>query len=278
MTESDLEGPTCGEHGALVNPMKAGTDAVDKIVQGWMGKTQADVALDEHKVKALTNAVGWNRSPGGALGYALAKYCACASDKGYAVGQKASGYLALTEEGRQVFELLGYMEDLHSIKGSRNYVRSLNAPINDRLLQQVPGSVYTMLKEDEELAAGKDGGRIRKQILAGAESKETMSCVHFDAIIGDYYMWPLLHALKHRPADGSDPHILDMARIYQEAYAQLVEAAKSPRLVATGQATLLCHRSTTAILITTARTRRRQAGAALIWRVFTTMWRLILRR
>jgi hypothetical protein len=224
---------------ALVNPLKAGSDAVDGVARGWMGKTAELVALDEHKVKALTNATGWHSSPGGALLYACSKYFALASDKGYAVGQKAAGYLEFTAEGREVFQLLGYLQDLLSLKGSRNYVRSINAPIVHRLLQQAPGSLYTFLKEEEELAAGKGAGKIRKQILAGAESPEMMACVAYESIVGDFYTFPIMHALKHRPADGSDPHVLDLAPLVQEAYAKLLEAAKEPRLVATGQAKLL---------------------------------------
>ena len=238
-TQSEGEGPTCGEHGTLVNPLKAGSDAVDGVARGWMGKTAELVALDEHKVKALTNATGWHSSPGGALLYACSKYFALASDKGYAVGQKAAGYLEFTAEGREVFQLLGYLQDLLSLKGSRNYVRSINAPIVHRLLQQAPGSLYTFLKEEEELAAGKGAGKIRKQILAGAESPEMMACVAYESIVGDFYTFPIMHALKHRPADGSDPHVLDLAPLVQEAYAKLLEAAKEPRLVATGQAKLL---------------------------------------
>jgi hypothetical protein len=66
-----------------------------------------------------------------------------------------------------------------------------------------------------------------------------MACVRAEAILGDFYMWPLLRALKYRPPDNSDPHILDMAPIYQEAYDQLIFYADTPRLVVTGQATLL---------------------------------------
>ena len=66
-----------------------------------------------------------------------------------------------------------------------------------------------------------------------------MACVRAEAILGDFYMWPLLRAIKYRPPDGSDPHILDMAAIYQEAHVQLLVYAETPRLVATGQATLL---------------------------------------
>ena len=34
MLRTDLDGPTCGEHGALVNPLHAGTKAMDAIVHG----------------------------------------------------------------------------------------------------------------------------------------------------------------------------------------------------------------------------------------------------
>ena len=57
--------------------------------------------------------------------------------------------------------------------------------------------------------------------------------------MGDFYMWPMLNAIKHKNDDGSDPHILDMAPIYQEAYATLLKYKDSPRLIATGQVKLL---------------------------------------
>jgi hypothetical protein len=244
MTGCDTNGPTCGEHGALVNPMHHGTKAMDTVVQGWMGKTEADLALDADKSRALHMAVGWHSSPCGAVIYCTTKYGALNSDKGYAVGQKYVGYQAYCrahgcEGDAENLELFGHMQDLLSIKGSRAYVTSINASIFDRLLQQVPGSFYTFLKETEEISSGKDGGKIRKQIIAGAESPEIMACVRAEAILGDFYMWPLLRAIKYRPPDGSDPHILNMAPIYQEAYAKLLEYAETPRLVATGQATLL---------------------------------------
>lgn len=85
------------------------------------------------------------------------------------------------------------------------------------------------------------GGKIRNQIIEGAESSEMMACVVYEAIVGDFYMWPILHAIKHKYADGSDPHILDMCPIYQEAYANLVKASEpgNLRLVATGKFILL---------------------------------------
>jgi hypothetical protein len=242
MTESDHVNPTCGEHGAAVNPMSACTKAMDGVVRGWMGKSEASLALEAHKVRALHMAVGWNTSPSGALIYCVSKYAATHSDKGYAVGQDARGFnehLALLNgDDRQSILALGHMEDLLSIKGSRSYVSMLNAPIVDRILHDFPGSFYQFLKEQEELAKP-GGGRIRTQIIAGAESPETRACVRAEAIVGAFFGWPILRAIKHRPADGSDPHILDMAPIYQEAHAQLLKAKDTPRLVATNQIKLL---------------------------------------
>ena len=105
-------------------------------------------------------------------------------------------------------------------------------------MQQVPGSLYTFLKEND-LIAKPEGGKIRRQILEGAESVEAMACVKYEAIIGSFYMWPLLHALKYRPPDGSDPHILDMCPVYQQAYKSVMEAAAKPELVAANQLILL---------------------------------------
>lgn len=226
--------PTCGEHGAIVNPTNACTKAMDDVALGWMGKTDADAKLDEHKVRALHMAVGWNNSPSGALIYCTCKYGAAYSDKGYAVGQEARGfneYLAECHpDDRESILLLGHMEDLLSIKGSRCYVALLNAPIVDRILHDEPGTFYRFLKEQEELAK-LGGGRIRKQIIAGAESSEVRACVRALAIVGDFFMWPMLRAIKYLLPDGSQPHILDMAPIFQEAYAQLAVAAANPRLV-----------------------------------------------
>lgn len=234
ITGSNQVNPTCGEHGAVVNPTSACTKAMDKVVLRWMGKSDSDAKLDEHKVRALHMAVGWNNSPSGALIYCTCKYGAAHSDKGYAVGQDARGYneymAELEPDDRESILLLGHMEDLLSIKGSRSYVAMLNAPVVDRILLDGPGSFYRYLKEQEELARP-GGGRIRKQILAGAESNEVRACVRAEAIVGDFFMWPILRAIKYRHPDGSDPHILDMAPIYQEAYKQLGIAASSPRLV-----------------------------------------------
>jgi len=249
---TDFDGPTCGEHGALVNPMHAGTKAMDALMHGWMGKTAEDIQLDSTKaMKALFMAVGWNASPAGALIHAMSKYFALHSDKGYSVGQKYVGCVEHTKkrllggDGAEAaalldsLELIGRADDLLSIKGSRAYVLAMNAPVVDRLLQPVEGSFLRFIEENKTLAKGKAPSRIADQIIAGAHSPEIIACVRAEAIIGDFYLWPMLRAIKHRLPDGSDRHILDIGPVYQEAYENLNYYARHPRLVVSGEATLL---------------------------------------
>ena len=89
------------------------------------------------------------------------------------------------------------------------------------------------------MAEGKAPSRIADQIIAGAHSPEIIACVRAEAIIGDFYLWPMLRAIKHRLPDGSDRHILDIGPVYQEAYENLNYYARHPRLVVSGEATLL---------------------------------------
>jgi len=111
--------------------------------------------------------------------------------------------------------LIGRADDLlSSIKGSRAYVSAINAPVVDRLLQPVEGSFLKFIEENKTLAKGKIS-KIADQIIAGAHSPEIIdACVRAEAIIGDFYMWPMLRAIKHRLPDGSDRHILDIGPVY----------------------------------------------------------------
>ena len=79
-------------------------------------------------------AVGGNAYPVGALIYAMSKYCAPNSDKGYSVGQKYVDYIEHTKlmlqaaDGAEAaalkrLELIGRADDLLSIKGSSAYRR-----------------------------------------------------------------------------------------------------------------------------------------------------------
>ena len=250
MLGTDFDGPTCGEHGGLINPMHAATTGMDELVHDWMGKTAEEIELDSKKpTRGLFMAVGWNASPAHALIYAMSKYCALYSDRGYRVGQKYVGYVEYTKarlraDGAEAaarldsLELIGRADDLLSIKGSRAYVSAINAPVVDRLLQPVEGSFLRFIEECKTVAKGKIS-KIADQIIAGAHSPEIIACVRAEAIIGDFFMWPMLRAIKHRLPDGSDAHILDLGPVYQEAYKNLKYYAEYPRLVVSGEATLL---------------------------------------
>ena len=48
-------------------------------------------------------------------------------------------------------------------------------------------------------------------------------------------MWSLLRAVKQPAEGGGDPHILDMAPVYQTAVRRLREAAECPRMLVTGE-------------------------------------------
>ena len=43
MLGTNRDGPTCGEHGGLVNPMHAGTKAIDEVMHRWMGMTDEEI-------------------------------------------------------------------------------------------------------------------------------------------------------------------------------------------------------------------------------------------
>ena len=224
MLDTDLDGPTCREHGALVNPMHAGTKSKDQVMHGWMGMTDEEIKHDE-KYKAVFMAVGWNASPVGALIYDVSKYCALNSDKGYAVGQKYIGYIEHTKQLLQAtdgaeaaalkrLKLIGWAYDLLSIKGSRAYVSAMNARVVDRLLQSVQGSFLSFVVVNKTLAKEKASSKLADQVIAGAGAPETIACVRAEAIIGDLYMWPMLGAINHRLPGGSDRHILDIGPVY----------------------------------------------------------------
>jgi len=98
MLGTDFDGPICGAHGGLINPMHAATTGMDELMHEWMGKTAEEIQLDSNKpTRGLFMAVGWNAAPAHALIYAMSKYCALYSDRGYRVGQKYVGYVEHTK-------------------------------------------------------------------------------------------------------------------------------------------------------------------------------------
>ena len=108
------------------------------------------------------------------------------------VGQKFVGFHGHsmqhgTEGSAEALEALGCMVDLLSIKGHRAYVDFLNAPVIERLLQQVPASLYTFLKESAEIADGSAGGKARAQVRQLALSPcSTLLLTYDDALRADH--------------------------------------------------------------------------------------------
>jgi len=101
----------------------------------------------------------------------LAKYCALHSSKGYAVGLNAQKWMLAEEHVKTdelSDELLGHLEDMLVICGSRDYVFFMDAAITERLAQI--GSLKTYLEEEAELGA-EAGGKLRNSILLGMVSE-----------------------------------------------------------------------------------------------------------
>ena len=61
MLGTDIDSPTCGEHGRLATPMHAGAKAMGQVMHRWMGMTDEEIKHDS-KYKALFMAVGLNAS------------------------------------------------------------------------------------------------------------------------------------------------------------------------------------------------------------------------
>eukprot|EP00965_Chrysotila_dentata_P176063 5813294-Pleurochrysis_carterae.AAC.1 len=88
-------------------------------------------ATDAKKVKAMRTSVGWFSSPSCALIYQCSKYVALHSSKGYAIGAKFRQWLdaELHSKDEEFLdnELLGPVEDMLVICGSRDYIFYIDA-------------------------------------------------------------------------------------------------------------------------------------------------------
>ncbi|EOD08659.1 hypothetical protein EMIHUDRAFT_217403 [Emiliania huxleyi CCMP1516] len=216
--------PTCAEH-ALVNILEEGRKAMDAILRELMNFTDEQAAAHADKIKAMRTCVGWFSSP-------VSKYVALCSTKGYAIGRKLQEWMEarLADLEEQLEHLVGHVEDVLAICGSRAYVFYLDAAPTERLLTEHDISMLTYLDEDEMLKAA-GGGKLRKSILTGARSPPCMAGVRAMALICDAVFWPLIRAVK--PA--ADKHVLDvLPRVWPAAHAFFEAAAASPAGIVDG--------------------------------------------
>ena len=188
----------------------------------------------------------------------VAKYCALCSSKGYAIGKKFAEWLeARLADAEDQTQLLGDVEDLLAICGSRMYVFFLDAAVTERLLSQV-GSLLTFLEEEDDLQA-EGGGKLRKSILTGTNSPACMAAVRAMAVVSDAVLWPLLKAIK----PSADVHTLDvLPKVWPMAVDYFRDAAARPRGMIDGDLSLdLGGVAATAAPQTAAQTRRSQRAA-----------------
>eukprot|EP00966_Prymnesium_polylepis_P068930 1601355-Prymnesium_polylepis.1 len=167
--------PTCAHHG-VTNTLEDGRKAIDAIMREEMNITDEQAESVASKVKAMRTCVGWFSSPACSLIYQVSKYVALFSSKGYAIGAKFRKWLEAEEhlkaEERLEGEVLGGVEDMLAICGSRDYVFFMDAAVTDRFAQA--GSLLTFLEEEKDMAA-EAGGKLRNSILTGFGSDTIMA-------------------------------------------------------------------------------------------------------
>ncbi|EOD05234.1 hypothetical protein EMIHUDRAFT_198838 [Emiliania huxleyi CCMP1516] len=267
------DGPTCAHHG-IVNIFEGGRKEIDKVLKAAMNITEEQSAADAAKIKNMRTHVGWFSSPSCSLIYQTVKYTALFSSKGYAVGSKFRQWiltqLAAQEGDIPDDQLLGSVEDLLAICGSRDYVFFMNAAVTERFSQD--GSLLTFLEEEDTMGA-EAGGKLRKSILLGFRSDYIMAAVRAMALICDSALWELLRAI------GSDTHILDILPVmWPETLAFFEAAAAAPSKVVDGSLTLslsvareakVTPRATRAA-IDIARIREKAAGDTIIEKMLSS--------
>lgn len=262
--------PTCAHHG-VTNVFESGRKAIDGVMHVEMNITEEQQASDAAKVKAMRTCVGWFSSPACSVIYQCSKYVALFSSKGYAIGVKFRKWLAAEEhlkaEERLEGELLGAVEDMLAICGSRDYVFFMDAAVTDRFAQV--GSLLTFLEEEADMGA-EAGGKLRNSILTGFRSDGIMSAVRALAIICDAALWVLLSAI------GTDEHILDvLPKMWPAALDFFERGAASPSQVVDGSLRLTIEEArdpkdtprARRAAIDMQRIRRLAAGDALVERM-----------
>ena len=203
--------------------------AMDALLRSEMNITDETAATDKDKIKGISRAIGWFSSPVGAVGYAIAKYSALFSLKGYAIGEKFAEWLEeqMSKDPQMENNLRGFVSDLQAICGSRNYVFFLNAAVCERFAQL--DQLHGILKEEEAMAEAA-GGKLRGAILAGFNSEAIMAAVRTMAFICDAWMWPTLVAVKVEVDDST--HIMDVLPVvWTESHRWLRLAADEPAAV-----------------------------------------------
>eukprot|EP00965_Chrysotila_dentata_P072223 2386816-Pleurochrysis_carterae.AAC.1 len=98
---------------------------MDAVVREMMNIIDEMAATDAKKVKAMRTSVGRVSSPSCALIYQCPTYVALHSSKGYAIGAKFRQWIDAELHGKEEesfeYELLGSVEDMLAICGSRDY-------------------------------------------------------------------------------------------------------------------------------------------------------------
>lgn len=224
-----IDDPSCAHH-AVTNIFEEGRKAVDTVMHGVMNITEEQQASDAAKVKAMRTCVGWFSSPACSLIYQCSKYVALFSSKGYAIGAKFRKWLEAEEhlkaEERLEGDLLGAIEDMLAICGSRDYVFFMDAAVTDRFAQA--GSLLTFLEEEADMGT-EAGGKLRSSILMGFRSDGIMASVRALALVCDAALWVLLRCIS------SDDHILDvLPNMWTRSLNFFEQAAASPQSVIDG--------------------------------------------
>eukprot|EP00965_Chrysotila_dentata_P151928 5020135-Pleurochrysis_carterae.AAC.2 len=142
----------------------------------------------------MRTSVGWFSSPSCALICQCSKYVAPHSSKGYAIGAKFRPWLDAELHGKEEKsfdnKLLGSVENMLAICGSRDYVFFIGAAATERFSQT--GSLRTYVEEEADLGAGKAARRdphrlwLRGHYGGGARDGLCLRVLALDAAARDW--------------------------------------------------------------------------------------------
>eukprot|EP00965_Chrysotila_dentata_P188625 6172851-Pleurochrysis_carterae.AAC.5 len=204
--------------------LRGGRKAIDAAMREMMNITDEMAATDAKQVMPMRTSVGWFSSPSCALIYRCSKYVALHSSKGDGIGAKFRQWLEAELYGKEEEsfdnKLLGSVEEILAICGSRDYICLIDAAVTERFLQT--GSLRTYLKEKTDLGTKSCAMRFSLTLDPRASwarcARSTLVC--------ESALWMLLRAI------GSDAHILDvLLTTWTTALAFFKQAAASPAAV-----------------------------------------------